>query len=141
LRLADGVLKGYSYNGTRAPVYTTFFGMYDRHFANPGREEWTLPKRWLEAPASFDLKTRFNQASTNDIIGGNSGSPMVNTRGEVVGLIFDGNIESLPGDFIYTTEAARSVSVHSAGIIEALRDLFRATALANELQATRAPAR
>lgn len=133
LRIADGVVQGYSYNGTEAPPHTTFYGMYDRYFSHRGREEWALPERWLHPPREFDLSTPLNLVSTNDIIGGNSGSPLVNTRGEIVGVIFDGNIESLPGDFIYTTETARAISVHSAGILEALRDLYRAERLVNEL--------
>jgi hypothetical protein len=133
LRIADGVVQGYSYNGTEAPPYTTFYGMYDRHFSHRGREEWELPPRWKNPPREFDLGTPLNLVSTNDIIGGNSGSPLVNVRGEIVGVIFDGNIESLPGDFIYTTETARAISVHSAGILEALRDLYRAERLVSEL--------
>lgn len=133
LRIADGVVQGYSYNGTEAPPFTTFYGMYDRHFSHRGREEWDLPPRWKNPPAEFDLGTPLNLVSTNDIIGGNSGSPLINLRGEIVGVIFDGNIESLPGDFIYTTETARAISVHSAGILEALRDLYRAQRLVNEL--------
>jgi len=141
LRLADGVVASYDYNGTRAPAFTTFYGMYDRNASQAGREEWALPERWLKRPEGFDLITPLNLVSTNDIIGGNSGSPMINTAGEIVGLIFDGNIESLPGDFIYTTESARAVSVHSAGILEALRDLYRADRIVQEIEAARRPSR
>lgn len=137
LRLADGVVKSYPYNGTEAPHFTTFHGMYDRHFSSPRREEWALPRRWLAPPPAFDRSTPLNLVSTNDIIGGNSGSPLINTRGQLVGLIFDGNIESLPGDFIYTTERARSVSVHSAGILEALRDLYGAMRIVAEIEQAR----
>jgi hypothetical protein len=137
LRLADGVVAGYEYNGTRAPAFTTFFGMYDRHFGQPDREEWVLPERWLTRPGAFDLDAPLNLVSTNDIIGGNSGSPLIDRDGAIVGLIFDGNIESLPGDFIYTTEAARAVSVHSAGILEALRDLYGADRIVREIEGAR----
>src|SRR6185295_8609876 len=116
LRLADGVVKGYDYNGTRAAAFTTFFGMYDRHFANPTDEAWALPPRWLPAPAGLDLNTPFDMVMTNDIIGGNSGSPVIKKDGRLVGLIFDGNMESLSGDFIYTDEAARAVAVDARGI-------------------------
>jgi hypothetical protein len=135
LRLADGVVQSYAYNGTEAPVYTTFYGLYDRHFSHAGREEWALPERWLKPPAAFDPGTPLNFVSTNDITGGNSGSPVVNRAGQIVGLIFDGNIESLPGDFIYTTETARAIAVHSAGIVEALRDMYGAAHVVAELTA------
>jgi hypothetical protein len=135
LRLADGVVKRYEYNGTEAPWFTTFYGMYDRYHSNPGRDEWALPARWKAPPAAFDLKTPLDMVSTNDIIGGNSGSPMIDRNGRVVGLIFDGNIESLPGDFIYDTVANRAVSVHSEAIMEALRDLYNARRLVEELTA------
>lgn len=137
LRIADGVVKGYRYNGTEAPPFTTFHGMYDRYHSNPRREEWALPLRWLQSPPAFDRSTPLNLVSTNDIIGGNSGSPLINTRGQVVGLIFDGNIESLPGEFIYTTESARSISVHSAAILEALRDLYGAGRIVAEIEQAR----
>ena len=137
LRIADGVVKGYEYNGTVAPVFTTFYGMYDRHFSHAGRSDWALPSRWLTPPAGFNLATPLNFVTTNDIIGGNSGSPVINTRAQLVGLIFDGNIESLPGDFIYTTETNRAVAVHSAGILEALRHVYGAGRIVTELEQTR----
>lgn len=133
LRLADGVVEGYDYNGTRAPAWTTFHGLYDRHYGHAGDPEWALPDRWLDPPADFDLETPLNMVSTNDITGGNSGSPVIDRDRRVVGLIFDGNIESLSGDFIYTTETARSVSVRAEGILEALRDLYGARRIADEL--------
>ncbi len=139
LRLADGVVKGYEYNGTIAPVFTTFYGLYDRHFSHAGRPDWALPSRWLKPPAEFNLATPLDFVATNDIIGGNSGSPVIDTTGQVVGLIFDGNIESLPGDFIYTTETNRAVAVHSAGILEALRHVYRTSRIVSELEAARRP--
>jgi hypothetical protein len=133
LRLADGVVASYEYNGTKAPAWTTFYGLYDRNASHKGQEEWVLPDRWLNPPAGFDMSTRLNFVSTNDITGGNSGSPMINVGREIVGLIFDGNIESLSGDFIYTTEVARSVSVHSSAIREAVRHIYGAGRIADEL--------
>jgi hypothetical protein len=138
LRIADGVVRGYEYNGTEAPSFTTFYGLLDRHYSHAGREDWALPPRWLSLPPAFDPGTPLNFVSTNDIIGGNSGSPVVNQAGELVGLVFDGNIESLPGDFIYTTETARAISVHAAGILEALGDLYGATRVVEELRGPRA---
>jgi len=127
LRLADGVVTGYEYNGTRAPYQTTFYGLYD-HFHSYAAEgpdnPWSLPERWHEVPSGFDLSTPLNFVSTNDIIGGNSGSPVVNRNLEVVGLVFDGNIESLPGDYIYLPGIARAVSVDVRGIQEALDDAY-----------------
>ena len=141
LRIADGVVAGYEYNGTKAPAYTTFYGLYDRYHSNPGAEDWDLPERWKTPPAGLDLSTPMDIVSTNDIIGGNSGSPMINIDREVVGLVFDGNIESLPGDFIFAEDAGnRTVSVHSAGILEAVRHAFKAERVARELERGSLPA-
>ena len=133
LRIADGVVKGYNYNGTEAPYKTTYFGLYDRHYSNNGKFPWSLPDRWLNPPSEF-LSKPMNFVSTNDIIGGNSGSPIINTNREVVGLIFDGNIESLPGNFIYEPTLNRSVSVHAGGITAALEYIYKADRLLKELK-------
>ncbi len=133
LRLADGVVKGYPYNGTAAPTHTTYFGLYDRHHSNPGAEEWALPQRWLNPSSDFDLSTPLNFVSTADIIGGNSGSPVVNRDLEVVGLVFDGNIQSLPGDYIYMPALNRSVAVDARGILEALEEIYGAERIVEEL--------
>lgn len=133
LRISDGVVKGYEYNGTIAPPMTTFYGMYDRYYSFKGYVDWDLPERWKNPPTEFDLSTPINFVSTADIIGGNSGSPLVNKDLEVVGLAFDGNIESLPGNFIFDDTKNRTVAVHTAGITEALEDIYKATRLVNEL--------
>jgi len=133
LRIADGVVSGYDYNGTRAPVYTTFYGLYDRYYSHGAGTEWDLPERWMNAPATFDRSTPMNFVSTADIIGGNSGSPVLNTDLEVVGVVFDGNIESLPGDFIYLPDLNRAVTVDSRGILEALDEIYDADRLVLEL--------
>ena len=134
LRISDGVIKPYDYNGTVTPTKTTFYGMYDRYYSFNKEFPWTLPDRWVNPPPEFDLETPLNFVSTNDISGGNSGSPVINQYGEIIGLAFDGNIESLSGDFIYTSETGRTVSVDSEGMMEAIRDLYKATRLSEELK-------
>ncbi len=133
LRISDGIVQGYDYNGTVAPEFTTFYGLYDRWASFGKKFPWNLPDRWINRPADFDLETPMVFVSTNDIIGGNSGSPVINKNAEVVGLAFDGNIESLPGQFIFTTEYNRTVSVHSEGMIEAIQDLYKFKRLSKEL--------
>ncbi|HET6569766.1 MAG TPA: S46 family peptidase, partial [Rhodothermales bacterium] len=134
LRIADGVVKPYPYNGTLAPAYTTMYGVYDRHYSfPPSREEWDLPQRWLNPPPEFQKSTPLDLVSTNDITGGNSGSPLLNKNLEVVGLIFDGNIESLPSVYVYTDTFNRAVSVDSRGIVEALGDMYDADRIVLEL--------
>lgn len=140
LRIADGVVKSYEYNGSTAPAYTTFHGLYNRHYshaATAGIEdntgEWRLPERWLAAPETFDRSTPINLVTTNDIIGGNSGSPLVNKDLEVVGLIFDGNVESLPSAYIYQTEGARAVAVDVRGMREALDEIYDMDRIVREL--------
>jgi hypothetical protein len=132
LRISDGLVKGYDYNGTEAPFMTTYFGLYDRHYSNKQESPWALPEKWANPPMEL-LKTPLNLVSTNDIIGGNSGSPLINKNGEAVGLIFDGNIESLPGKFIFDDEKNRTVSVHAGGIYSALKYIFKADRITDEL--------
>ena len=132
LRISDGVIKGYDYNGTKAPVVTTFFGLYDRYYSFNKEFPWTLPERW-QNPSMELLMSPFNTVSTNDIIGGNSGSPLINKNREAVGLIFDGNIESLPGNFIFDEEVNRTVSVHAGGIYAALKYIYKADRIVAEI--------
>ncbi len=133
LRINDGVVKGYNYNGTVAPVKTTFYGVLDRYYSFGKKFPFNLPKIWENLPKEFDLSTPLNFITTNDIIGGNSGSPMINKEGKIVGLVFDGNVESLTADFIYTDEANRAIAVHSQGMVEAISDLYGAKKLAQEI--------
>lgn len=132
LRINDGVVKGYPYNGTVAPIVTTFAGLYDRSYSFGNKDPWKLPARWNNPPAEL-LRQPMCFISTNDIIGGNSGSPMINKNREAVGLVFDGNMESLPGSFIFVPDANRSISVHAGGIVAALRYIYKADRLVKEL--------
>ncbi len=132
LRLTDGVVRGYDYNGTVAPPYTTFYGMYDRyesHCVATGRADdaacpWTLPPRWRDARSRLNLATPYNFVSTTDIIGGNSGSPVVDRNLRVVGIAFDGNIDGLPGNYIFDDRVNRTVSLDSRAMIEVLRSVY-----------------
>src|SRR5207247_3162052 len=133
LRLAFGVVKGYEENGQPIPSETTFAGLYQRAKEHHNRPPFDLPPRWLERKDKLDLNTPFNFVCTADIIGGNSGSPVINRNAELVGIVFDGNIQSLVLDFVYTEQQARALSVHSQGIIEALRKVYEADKLADEL--------
>jgi Peptidase S46 len=133
LRIADGRVLGYEDGGEGVPAFTTFSGLFDRHFSSEGQEEWALPTRWLDSAEAVDYSTQVNLVSTNDITGGNSGSPLLNEQLEVVGLIFDSNLQALPNEFLYTDQTARAVSVDSRGIMEALLKIYGAEALVAEL--------
>ena len=144
LRIADGVVEGYPYNGTEAPAHTTFYGMYDRHYSfadqyPDGDSPWALPPKWETPPDGLDLSTPVNFVSTADIIGGNSGSPVLNADLEVVGVVFDGNIESLPGDYIYLPGLNRSVTADARGILAALRHVYGADRIVEELTGAGVP--
>jgi hypothetical protein len=133
LRLAFGVVKGYEEAGKQIPFQTVYAGLYERAKEHSYKPPFDLPQRWLDRKSKLNLNTPFNFVCTADIIGGNSGSPVINRDAEVVGLIFDGNIQSLVWDFIYTDEQARAVSVASPSIPEALRSVYDASELAIEV--------
>ena len=133
LRLAFGVVKGYEEEGRQVPFQTTFAGLYARATDQNYRPPFDLPPRWLAKRKKLNLATPLNFVCTADIIGGNSGSPVVNRQGQFVGIIFDGNIQSLTEDFLYTEEQSRALAVHSSAIIEALRQVYNAQPLADEL--------
>ncbi len=131
LRLSYGSVKGWSEDGKEVKPMTAMAGAFTRH---TGAEPFALPASWLKAKDKLSLETPFNVATSNDIIGGNSGSPLVNKNGEVVGLIFDGNIQSLGGDYGFDETVNRAVAVHSAALIEALDKIYGAKRLVDELK-------
>lgn len=133
LRISDGVVKGYEYNGTIAPPFTTFYGMYDRYYSFNKKYPWDLPQRWAKPRNGLDLNTPYNFVLTGDITGGSSGSPIINKNGEIVGIAFDGNIESLAGDFLFDEQVNRCVGVTSLGILEILGDIAGAERIKQEL--------
>jgi hypothetical protein len=133
LRLSYGQVKGYPMNGTEAPYKTTFYGLFDRATSFDFEGPFYLPSRYKENRTNLDLATPLDFVTTNDIIGGNSGSPVINRNADIVGLIFDGNIESLVGDFVYEGATNRAVAVHTAGMTEALRKLYGADRLVREM--------
>ncbi|MGD8496998.1 MAG: S46 family peptidase [Gemmatimonadales bacterium] len=133
LRITDGVVERYPYNGTFAPPHTTIYGLYARSAEFGNEDPWTLAPSWDAARDEVDMSAPLDFVSTNDITGGNSGSPVIDKDANVVGVAFDGNIESLPNEFLFGAPGGRTVSVHSAGILEALRSVYHADRLVEEL--------
>ena len=136
LRLSYGAVEGYTENGKKVSPFTTLGGLYARSDAFKHEFPYNLPPRWVEKKSELNLNTPFNFVSTNDIIGGNSGSPTINQNAELVGLIFDGNIQSLVGDFMYDGSVNRAISVDSRGMLEVLKKVFNANEIVAELTAT-----
>lgn len=136
-RITDGVVKRYDYNGTVAPPYTTFFGLYDRYSSHGPDSDWDLPARWRRPPAGLPLRTPLNFISTADTYGGNSGSPAVTPQLELVGLNFDRNIEGLSRDFIYLPERGRNIMVDARAIRAALDHVYDADRIVMELETGR----
>jgi hypothetical protein len=138
LRISDGVVRGYPYNGTDAPTHTTLFGLYDHYYSycREGMTEgcdWDLPQVYLDRMGELDLTAEMNFVSTNDIIGGNSGSPVLDANLDVVGIAFDGNVEGLPGDYIFDDRLNRMVSVDIRAVREVLEEIYEADRLLEEL--------
>jgi len=134
LRISDGTLKSWDYNGTKAPLFTTFYGLYNRWFSFGKEYPWDLHERWQKVPEDFNLDTPFNFISTNDIVGGNSGSAIINQNAEVVGLAFDGNMDSIVGNFIYMPHNNRCVAVDARALVRAIDKIYKADRLADELK-------
>jgi len=133
LRLSYGSIKSYELNGKQVPWFTTMGGAYQHATEHDSKYPYELPESWIKEKGAIKLDTPYDTVSTADIIGGNSGSPVINKAGEVVGIIFDGNIESLAWNFEYTDKVARAVEVDSRSITEALRNIYHADALLKEL--------
>jgi hypothetical protein len=137
LRLSYGTVEGYRYNGTIAPPFTTFYGLYDRAASFGDQAPFDLTTKEAAAQGRLDLGTPLDFVCSADITGGSSGSPVIDREGELVGLVFDGNIESLGGAFVYDGTRDRAVAIHAAGMMEALRKIYGASALADELEGKR----
>jgi hypothetical protein len=140
LRLSYGIVRGYTENGegttpkgTKLPYFTTMGGAFQHAAEHGNKDPYKLADSWMKEKSKIKLDTPINVVETADIIGGNSGSPVVNRAGDLVGIIFDGNIQSLPWNFVYDDSIGRSLHVDSRGILEALRDIYGAKALADEL--------
>ena len=133
LRLAFGVVKGYEVDGKTLAFHTTFGGAFERAEAMKNREPFELPERWVKGKGKLDLGTPFDFVSTADTIGGNSGSPVLNRAGELVGVNFDRNRHGLVRNFVYTEVQARHIAVHSRAVLESLRKVYDAGDLAKEL--------
>ena len=131
LRLSYGKIEGWTYQGTTVPPFTYFKGLYERA---TGKPPFDLDPRWIAARDKLNPDTVFDISTSNDIIGGNSGSPLINAKGDVIGAVFDGNIHSLGGDYGYDPKINRAVSVSAAAVSEALRKVYGANALVDELE-------
>ena len=133
LRLAYGKVLGYESDSKKVPAQTTLGGAFQHETLHLNKDPWVLPKSWQSAKEKLKSDTPFNFVCTADIIGGNSGSPVVSRDGAMVGIIFDGNIESLTADFYYTEKVSRAVAVHIAGVLESLSTIYNAPKLAEEM--------
>jgi hypothetical protein len=133
LRISDGVMTGYEYNGTLAPEATTIYGLYARAAEFDNRPPFNLAPSFSAKRDAVDMGVKLNFVSTHDTTGGNSGSPLIDKEGRYVGALFDGNTENFPNEFLFGVEGGRSVSVHSAGITEVLGSVYEAHELLEEI--------
>jgi len=134
LRITDGLMEKYEYNGTIAPKFTTFYGLYDRYYSHEKTWPWDLPQRWINYGPNFDLSVMNNFQGTFDTAGGSSGSPVINGKAEYVGIIHDGNMEGLSGDFISGTQKKRSIALSSSAMYEIVKNLFGYQRIAKEME-------
>jgi hypothetical protein len=132
-RLAFGTVKGYKLGNEVIPPWTTFAGLYARAAEHENQPPYHLDKKWFERKDKLKLDTPFNLICTADVTGGNSGSPLISREAEIVGLVFDGNLDSLAWDYVFDETEGRTLAVHSAAIIEALRKVYDAPKLVEEL--------
>ena len=130
-------MEGYEEDGKAIPAFTEFAGLYQRADEHENLSPFQVPSQWMNKRAAIDPKTPFNFVTTADIVGGNSGSPVINRNGDFVGIIFDGNIQSLTWDYLYSDQQARSVAVDSRAILQALQNVYDAPALVSELTGTK----
>jgi hypothetical protein len=130
-------VEGYEEDGKAIPAFTEFAGLYQRADQHENRSPFQVPSQWIDKRAAIDPKTPFDFVTTVDIVGGNSGSPVVNRNGDFVGIIFDGNRQSLTWDYLYSDKQARSVAVDSRAILEALKNVYEVPALVSELTGTK----
>ena len=138
LRISDGIATGYAYNGSIAPYNTVFGGMFARAAEFHGEEPFNLPPKFAARRAAVNMDQPIDFVSTNDITGGNSGSPVIDRQARIIGLAFDGNIEQLPNEYVFRTETGgRTIAVFSGGILEALKSIYQAQALLAELTGAR----
>ena len=135
LRITPGFIRGYQYNGTLAPPRTTYYGLYDRYYSFGQKPyPWGLHPRWQKPPKGLDLSVPMCFVSTNDIVGGNSGSAVINKDRQIVGLVHDGNLESLAGAYIFLEDDNRAIATDSQGLMEALRYVYKTDRLIKEIQ-------
>jgi hypothetical protein len=134
LRIADGRIQGYSYNGTLAPPFTTFFGLYGQHYATRTDATGDLPAPWREAPDLFERSTPLVTVASTDLGGGAYGGPLLNTSLQLVGLVFDGNVQSAAGDYLFLPKRMRTVAVDVRGVLEGLGSVYGAERLVTEMK-------
>jgi hypothetical protein len=132
LRISDGLVEQYEYNGTKAPVMTKFYGLYDRNYSFTQKNPWNLPEKWKDPPVEL-LKEPMDFVLSSDISGGNSRSAVINRNREVVGLAFDMNMDGLSGEYIFLPEKSRTISVHAGGIIAGMRYIYKTERILKEL--------
>jgi hypothetical protein len=133
LRIADGRIQGYPYNGTVAPPFTTFYGLYGQNISSSAPEGSRLPERWRTPSSAFDRSTPLTTVSNTDLGGGEYGGPLLNSSLQLVGIVVDGNVQSAAGEFLFLPRRMRAVSVDVRGVLEGLSSVYGAEALVQEM--------